>query len=161
MPKAAEMPSNQKSKNMAKRSSAEHGRVKKLIHGGINDGEIDERRPFDRQKTACQILQFRRALNRNLLTWRFAILESSVCRGMPSFAAAPDGPATRPSLSASAASMSSLSRSAIEAASRGVVRDCRPSLRSHAPSTENTPPSDKITDRSITFCSSRMLPGQL
>ena len=40
------------------------------------------------------------------------ILDSSVCRGIPSFAAAPEGPEIRPWLSARAASMISTSRSA-------------------------------------------------
>jgi hypothetical protein len=104
--------------------------------------------------------QSRRALKRNLLICSVAIFESRVCRGIPSFAAAPDGPATRPSLSASAASIISRSRSAIEAASGGIVREGRTSRRSHASSTENTSPADKITDLSITFCNSRMFPGQ-
>ena len=40
------------------------------------------------------------------------IFDSSVCRGIPSFAAAPEGPEIRPWLSASAASIISTSRSA-------------------------------------------------
>jgi Tetracyclin repressor-like, C-terminal domain len=40
------------------------------------------------------------------------IFDSSVCRGIPSFAAAPEGPEIRPWLSARAASMISTSRSA-------------------------------------------------
>src|ERR1700723_1828385 len=69
------------------------------------------------------------ALKRLLLICRLVIFESSVWRGIPSFAAAPDGPEMRPWDSASAASMTSLSRSAsvatrgpVKPDSRGVVR---------------------------------------
>src|SRR5580658_8139587 len=51
-------------------------------------------------------------LKRFFLIPRMLILESRVWRGIPSLAAAPDGPAIRPPVSASAASIISLSRSA-------------------------------------------------
>src|SRR5258706_10647693 len=50
------------------------------------------------------------ALNRAFLILRFLILESSVEGGIPSTAAAPDGPAIRPLLFANTSSMISLSR---------------------------------------------------
>src|SRR6267378_3622380 len=50
-------------------------------------------------------------LNWCLLMPRLAIFDSSVCRGIASFAAAPAGPEIRPRLSASAALIISLSRS--------------------------------------------------
>src|SRR5579864_3559900 len=52
-------------------------------------------------------------LNRCLLIFRALILESSVDCGIPSLAAAPEGPETLPLLAASAASMSSFSWAAI------------------------------------------------
>src|ERR1700723_2369705 len=69
------------------------------------------------------------ALKRLLLICRLAIFESSVWRGIPSFAAAPDGPEMRPWDSASAASITSRSRSA-SVARRGAFGpddfgDCR------------------------------------
>src|SRR5580658_11010270 len=50
-------------------------------------------------------------LKRFFLIPRMLILESRVWRGIPSLAAAPDGPAIRPPVSASTASMISFSRS--------------------------------------------------
>src|SRR6266403_1267317 len=44
-------------------------------------------------------------LNRLLSIPKMLIFESRVCRGIPSFAAAPDGPAIRPPASAKAASI--------------------------------------------------------
>ena len=77
------------------------------------------------------------------------------------FAAAPEGPRMRPWLSASAASIISLSRSASVAARGADIPDgARDSRFSHASSTENVSPSHRITALSITFCSSRMFPGQ-
>ena len=97
---------------------------------------------------------------------RFAIFDSSVCRGIPSFAAAPDGPEIRPRLSASAASMISLSCSGSKRANfRSDVVDRGDgegiSRVSHSRSTDNVFPSHNTTARSMMFCSSRMLPGQL
>ncbi len=103
---------------------------------------------------------FLRDLKCSLSMWRLAIFESRVCRGIPSFAAAPDGPEIRPSLSISAASIISRSRAAIELTSGAVVRGRRSSRFIHPSSTEKTSPSARMTDLSITFCSSRMLPGQ-
>ena len=52
---------------------------------------------------------YRSALNLCFLMFSSLIFESSVDRGIPSFAAAPSGPATFPLLSAKAASIISLS----------------------------------------------------
>src|SRR5215470_1254908 len=49
--------------------------------------------------------------NRCLSIPKLRILDSSVCRGIPNLVAAPDGPETRPPLSARAASIKALSRS--------------------------------------------------
>src|SRR5258706_10464613 len=102
------------------------------------------------------------ALKRSFLILRFLILESSVEGGIPSATAAPDGPAIRPLLFANTSSMISLSRFCnlvdrdfAEVLSRGGR------LISQLSSTLKTSPSHTITDRSTTFCSSRMLPGQL
>ena len=84
----------------------------------------------------------------------------SVCRGIPSLAAAPNGPAIRPRQAANAVSMISFSRSTIVATNGTAGSDRRPSRFSQVSSTENVSVSHRITARSMTFCSSRMLPGQ-
>src|SRR3954464_711917 len=93
------------------------------------------------------------------------ILSSRVEGDIPSLTAAPDGPETRPLLSASAALMVSCSLcglasplKAIDVATRDTGREA--SLQSHESSTEKTSPELRITDLSITFCNSRILPGQ-
>src|SRR5688572_32313396 len=104
-----------------------------------------------------------RNLNCALLMFNALMRWSSVDGGTPSFDAAPDEPPTRPRHSASMASMVSRSlrgapRAGVNAATGGRSRtDC---VGSHDSSTANTSPELRITDRSITFCSSRMLPGQ-
>src|SRR5712671_6235555 len=99
-----------------------------------------------------------RVRKRLLLIFNARIFDSSVERGMPSRAAAPDAPNTRPSVARSASSISAFSCEAI-------VPDI-PSRLSTAgrvdnqlSSTVNSSVSDTITDRSITFCSSRTFPG--
>src|SRR4029077_5861456 len=99
-----------------------------------------------------------RVRKRLLLILNARIFDSSVERGIPSRAAAPEGPNTRPSLARSASSMSSLS---CEASAPTI-----PSRLSRAgrvdtqlSSTVNSSVSDTITDRSITFCNSRTFPG--
>src|SRR5260370_42671323 len=94
------------------------------------------------------------------------ILRSRVDDGILSLAAAPDGPETRPRLSASAASIisrslrdSSLTLSGANTSTGGAGREVP--LGSHNLSTEKTSVALRITDLSITFCNSRMLPGQL
>jgi len=95
------------------------------------------------------------------------IFYSSVDRGIPSLAAAPEGPAMRPWQSARAASIISTSRSdSVESPSRGFrdsADDCRGSADSRfsqLPSTKNVSVSLRMTARSRTFCNSRILPGQ-
>src|SRR5579864_4556972 len=101
-------------------------------------------------------------LKRFLLIFSDLIFDSKVDPGKPSLAAAPEGPDTCPPLSRRAASIISFSWEARfwESSSwpRGpVARGCRESQLS---STEKFSASHTITDRSIMFCSSRILPGQ-
>src|SRR5260370_42496371 len=80
------------------------------------------------------------------------ILESSVCRGMHNLTAAPEGPDTLPCEATRAASI--LSRSGIAPAlgAETVDPNAPSALRlSHASSTENASPSDRMTERSMTF----------
>src|SRR5580704_17594416 len=93
---------------------------------------------------------------------RTLILYASVDCGIPSFAAAPDGPETLPLLSASAASI--VSRSLRESPLKAAAASARngggeASLESHNSSTDRTSQELRITDLSITFGNSRMLPG--
>src|SRR6266404_2365888 len=88
---------------------------------------------------------------------------SSVDDGIRSFAAAPDGPETRPLVSVSAASI--ISRSVrcpkLEVGNLSERETCRGVLfESHNSSTEKTSVEVRMMDLSITFCNSRMLPGQ-
>src|SRR5580704_5802183 len=101
-----------------------------------------------------------RNLNCFLSIFSDLILLLSVDGGILSLAAAPDGPETRPLVSASAASI--ISRSLRGSASRfnrgdsstkDVGREI--SLASHLSSTESASLPLKITDLSITFCNSR------
>src|SRR5690348_1923179 len=97
--------------------------------------------------------------NASLSMFRLRIFHSSVWRGMPSFAAAPRGPATLPCVSWSAASINAFSPSArvVRAVPFDDVRGLR---ASHDSSITNVSPSLNTTARSITFWSSRTLPGQ-
>ena len=112
-------------------------------------------------------------LNGGTLNWRLsmprlAIFDSRVWCGIPSFAAAPRRPETRPWHSANAASIAFLSRctnsllSSVRVPMRGTGRpDSWFDLRgSHVSSTENVSSSHRIKARSTTFCSSRTFPGQ-
>src|SRR5712672_1477587 len=110
-------------------------------------------------------LQLQPYLNRRLSIFKAVILSSRVEGDKASLTAAPDGPETRPLLSASAAS--TISRSlcgltsrlkATDVATRDAGREV--SLESHNASTVNSLPELRITDLSITFCNSRILPGQ-
>src|SRR5271170_7499895 len=95
---------------------------------------------------------------------------SRVDGGIRSLAAAPDGPETRPLVSASAASIISRSlrgstlfwRSAARKAGDVSTLDSRGEvlLESHNSSIEKTSVELRMIDLSITFCNSRMLPGQ-
>lgn len=101
-------------------------------------------------------------LNRLLFIFRDLILDSKVDRGMPRFAAAPNGPDTLPLHSRSAASIVSFSFAESNAESGTLILgSCgRGSLESQLSSTEKVSDSHTMTDRSIMFCNSRMLPGQ-
>ena len=101
-------------------------------------------------------------LKRNLLIFSARIFDSRVDRAIPSLAAAPDGPNIRPWDSRRASSIISRSvdatfserkRWSLDLVSSGV-------WDSHLSSTVKISVSHTITDRSITFCNSRMLPGQ-
>src|SRR5580692_9175749 len=105
-------------------------------------------------------------LKRCRLIRSFLILDSSVCLGTPSLVAAPVGPEIWPSASRSAFSIIARSRSA-RSETKGTV--CVVGLddlglvgagASQLGSTQNISPSQSTTARSITFCNSRMLPGQ-
>ena len=99
-------------------------------------------------------------LKRYLLIFNERILDSSVVDGTPSFVAAPEGPETRPRLSARAASIIFFSRSGDILNSvlddGAALADCRDNQLT---SIDRTSPSDTITARSMTFCNSRILPG--
>src|SRR5258707_8176202 len=101
-------------------------------------------------------------LKRFLLIFSDLIFDSRVDPGIPSLAAAPDCPDTRPPLSRRAVSMISFSWAA-------GLRDNPWSLfglvagacsASQLLSTERFSVSHTITERSMTFCNSRMFPGQ-
>src|SRR5216683_2644660 len=101
-------------------------------------------------------------LKRFLLIFSDLIFDSRVDPGIPSLAAAPDGPDTRPSHSRRAASMITFSWAA-------GLRDNPWSLfglvagacsASQLLSTARFSVSHTITERSMTFCNSRMFPGQ-
>src|ERR1700758_2617274 len=99
-------------------------------------------------------------LNRYLLIFRDRIFDSKVDAGMPSLAAAPDDPDTLPLVCARAASINSLSAgtgASIDTLSVERVGIGPPD--SQLLSIVNSSVSQTISDRSITFCNSRMLPG--
>src|SRR5271165_3665160 len=102
------------------------------------------------------------ALKRFLLIFRDLIFESSVDPGIPSLAAAPDGPETLPPLSLRAASIISFSWEASFRVSsvRLFGSLARGSHESQLSSIEKFSVSHTITDRSMTFCNSRIFPGQ-
>src|SRR5712664_218590 len=101
-------------------------------------------------------------LKRYLSIFSDLIFVSKVDPGIPSLAAAPDGPDTRPPLSRKAASIISFSWAASFSDSSnwlfgGFARGFRDSQLS---STEKFSVSHTTTERSMTFCNSRILPGQ-
>src|SRR2546428_7890585 len=95
-----------------------------------------------------------------LKRWRsmrnFFILDSRVCRGMPSLAAAPVGPETSPRASRRAFSIMSLSCST-RFANMGIAgtADLGDTGRNHGSSTTKVHPSDRDTSRPITVLKSR------
>src|SRR5439155_19346455 len=98
---------------------------------------------------------------RRLSIFSCLIFDSSVDDGTPSGAAAPNGPDTRPLLSLSAASMTSFSRVAsVEAGGLATAGGFGGPPASHRSSMARVSESAMITARSMTFCNSRMLPGQ-
>src|SRR5713226_1424553 len=106
-----------------------------------------------------------KVLKRFLSIFSDLILDSSVDRGMPNLAAAPVGPNTRPRLAFRASSMmffscsSSLRGSSIWFLGFAVRNGCG-CCGNQLSSIEKVSVSQRITERSMTFCSSRMFPGQ-
>src|SRR5712692_3274102 len=101
-------------------------------------------------------------LKRLLLIFSDLIFDSTVDSGKPSLAAAPVGPDTCPPHSRRAASIISFSWAASFRDSSSwlfgsLATGCR---ESQLPSTEKFSVSHTITDRSMMFCNSRILPGQ-
>src|SRR6266849_8064834 len=101
-------------------------------------------------------------LKRFLLIFRDLIFDSKVDPGKPSLVAAPDGPDTCPPLSRRAASIISFSWAASfrDSSSWLFGSLARGRRESQLSSTEKFSVSHTITDRSMTFCNSRILPGQ-
>src|SRR6185295_3954858 len=99
-----------------------------------------------------------RVRKRLLLIFNVRIFDSSVERGIPSRAAAPVGPNTRPPVARNASSMSDFScdASALDMPRRLSTAGC---VETQLSSTVNSSVSETITDRSITFCNSRTFPG--
>jgi hypothetical protein len=102
-------------------------------------------------------------LKRFLLIFNDLIFDSSVDRGMPSLVAAPEGPYTRPPHSRKAASIADFSCSGSRLKRLGWTfrSPAEGGRESQLSSTENVCDSHTITDRSITFCNSRTLPGHV
>src|SRR6202021_1806169 len=103
----------------------------------------------------------RQILKRFLLILNDRIFDSMVDRGIPNLTAAPVGPDTRPPVSFSAVSIMSFSCSrnlrrcptcCFDASVRGGGNQFS--------SIEKISVSQSIIERSMTFCSSRMFPGQ-
>src|SRR6266853_3574377 len=86
------------------------------------------------------------------------IFDSSVERGIPSRAAAPECPNTRPPLSRKASSIIAFSCAASELDNPARLLIPGPA-DSQLSSTANSSASETITDRSMMFCSSRTFPG--
>src|SRR5271170_1504650 len=101
-------------------------------------------------------------LKRFLSIFSTLILDSSVDRGMPNLAAAPVGPNTRPELAFRASSMMFFScASSLRGSSMWRLDSVSAGDRGNQLSSiENMSDSQRITDRSITFCNSRIFPGQ-
>src|SRR5258706_14535600 len=90
------------------------------------------------------------------------IFDSSVDRGMPNLAAAPVGPNTRPRLAFRASSMMFFScASSLRGSSMWLLDSVAADGKDNQLSSiEKMSDSQRITERSITFCNSRMFPGQ-
>jgi hypothetical protein len=101
------------------------------------------------------------ALKRFLLMLSDRILYSRVDRAIPSLAAAPDGPNIRPWDSRRASSIISFSVAATLSERKTSFPDLASGRSdSQLSSTVKVSVSHTINDRSITFCNSRMFPGQ-
>src|SRR6267154_2721586 len=102
------------------------------------------------------------ALKRFLLMLSDRIFECRVDRAIPSLAAAPNGPNIRPWDTRRASSIISLSVAATFSERKSLVPDLVSSGRwdSQLSSAVRVSVSHTITDRSMTFCSSRRFPGQ-
>src|SRR5260221_9504292 len=101
-------------------------------------------------------------LNRYLFILSDLIFDSRVEGGIPSCAAAPEDPATRPLVSAKAASIISFALLVIfegKGCPEEVV-SLEPWV-SHLSSTNRFSLSERMIDRSMIFCSSLTLPGQV
>src|SRR5260221_13609490 len=102
-------------------------------------------------------------VKRFLSIFKDRIFDSRVDRGIPNFTAAPVGPDMRPRVSFSAASIMSFS---CTRSLRGSSTFCFESgVRGGGCVNlflliEKVSASQRITERSMTFCSSRMFPGQ-
>src|SRR6266403_5871510 len=103
-----------------------------------------------------------RVLKRFLSIFSDLILDSSVDRGMPNLAAAPVAPNTRPRLSSKASSIMFFScASSLRGSSLWHFDSVAGSGKGNQlSSTEKMSDSQRITERSITFCNSRIFPGQ-
>jgi hypothetical protein len=101
-------------------------------------------------------------LKRFLSIFNDLIFDSSVVRGMPNLAAAPVGPNTRPQLAFRASSIMFFScTSSLRGSSTWRFdSDASGSSGNQLSSIEKMSDSQRITERSITFCNSRMFPGQ-
>src|SRR5580658_6224544 len=120
----------------------------------------DSQRLFDAECPRARNYAVR--LKRFLSIFSDLIFDSRVDPGIPSLAAAPAEPDTRPPHSRRAASISSFSFET------GILDNCgwpccccaRGCRESQLLSTEKVSVSLTMTERSTTFCSSRILPGQ-
>src|SRR6266404_922281 len=103
-----------------------------------------------------------KVLKRFLSIFSDLIFDSSVDRGMPNLAAAPVGPNTRPRVAFRASSLMFFSCAlSFRGSSMWRFDSVAGSGRGNQlSSTERMSDSQRITERSITFCNSRIFPGQ-
>src|SRR4030095_5748465 len=126
------------------------------VHQSDPFPQVDPPSPFNRHYG-----QAYPGWKRRLSILRALIFDSSVDAGTPSRPAAPNGPATRPTLSLSAASMASFSWVASVPAERlatGALPRGRP--ESHRASIESVSESHTITARPMIVFNSRLSPRQ-
>src|SRR4029077_10617369 len=118
-----------------------------VLRGDFDNGEI-------RDDTNVQERFGARTRKRLLLILSARILDSSVERGIPNRAAAPEAPNTRPPVARNAPSTIAFSCAASELDNPTPVPNRRPRWDNQLSSTVNSWVSETITDRSMTFCSS-------